>query len=50
MKNRRIPFGYSMRKGYIQICEYEAETIRWIYTHFKSGSSLASRTRKSSDG
>lgn len=49
MKNRRIPFGYSMRKGYIQICEYEAETIRWIYTHFKSGSSLASLAKSLTD-
>ena len=37
MVNRKLPFGYHIRDGQIQIAEGEAETVRMIYDRYIAG-------------
>ena len=40
MKNRRIPFGYEMQKGKIQISSYESEILQKIFRDYIAGKNL----------
>ncbi len=40
MKNRKIPFGYEMQKGKIQISSYESEILRQIFQDYIAGNNL----------
>lgn len=40
MKNRRLPYGYKMEKGIIQIHPAEAETVKRIFSHYLAGENL----------
>jgi len=39
MALRKFPYGYEMKNGEIQICESEAETVRYIFTQRSQGKS-----------
>lgn len=40
MKNRKIPFGYEMQKGKIQISSYESEILQQIFRDYIAGKNL----------
>lgn len=40
MKNRKIPFGYEMQKGRIQVSDYEAEILHRIFAEYINGRNL----------
>ena len=40
MSNRRIPYGYEMQKGIIQICEYESNVLKYIFNEYINGNPL----------
>ena len=40
MKNRKIPFGYEMQKGKIQISSYESEILQKIFRDYIAGKNL----------
>ncbi len=40
MKNRKIPFGYEIQKGRIQVSDYEAEILRRIFDEYINGKNL----------
>lgn len=37
MANRKLPFGYRIRGGQVQIAEHEAETVRMIFDRYIAG-------------
>ena len=40
MKNRKIPFGYEIQKGKIQISSYESEILQQIFRDYIAGKNL----------
>ena len=40
MKNRKIPFGYEIQKGRIQVSDYEAEILHRIFAEYINGRNL----------
>ena len=46
MAIRKLPFGYHIRNGQIQIKEDEAQTVRMIFDHYTAGMSYAKLTNK----
>ena len=46
MGKRKLPFGYHIRDGQIQIKENEAQAVRMIFDHYTAGMSYSSLTDK----
>ena len=46
MANRKLPFGYRIRNGQIQIAEHEAEVVRMIFDRYAAGMSYGRLTDK----
>ena len=46
MGKRKLPFGYHIRDGQIQIKENEAQAVRMIFDHYTAGLSYSSLTDK----
>lgn len=46
MAIRKLPFGYRIRNGQIQIAEHEAEVVRVIFDHYTAGMSYGRLTDK----
>ena len=46
MGKRKLPFGYHIRDGQIQIKENEAQVVRMIFDHYTAGMSYSSLTDK----
>ena len=44
--NRKRPFGYRMEFGEIVLHPTEAETVRWIYDHYRAGASYSALVDK----
>ena len=46
MAIRKLPFGYHIRDGQIQIKENEAQIVRMIFDHYTAGMSYSRLTDK----
>ena len=41
MENRKLPFGYELHNGTIQINKKESDCVRWIFLTYLEGASLS---------